>query len=601
VPPLQGCAIAFWASLFRRWISIDFEFRADPGCRPYVWCLVATDVITGKEIGRWWRDELLTMHKAPFPTDRDTLIVSYAMSAEMSCFLQLGWKPPEYLLDLYAEFRWFTNGKKLVFGGKDATKLRKHKSSMLAAAFTLGVPTMDTARKEEMRNLAITRWSFAPEEQAELMDYCAEDTTIAAGIFHKLAPLIDWPRALLRGRYGLAIARMERCGVPIDVALWHRLQADWSNTLDNLIEVTDADYGVFRDGEVADDLLAKYAIDEGWEWPLTPTGKLRRDKKTMKQLATLHPKVNALKELLSTMGKGRLMNLAVGLDGYNRTGLIPFRAVTGRNQPSSSGFIFGPAKWMRGLIMAMPGEAVAYLDFAAEEVCILAALSDDENLKADCLSGDPYIAFAIRAGLAPPDATKDTHEGVRDMVKVLFLSLNYGRTVRGLAAALDVPIWKARDLMRRHEHAYPQVHRWLRGVIDAASIRGEQHSVFGWLRFVLEGFNPRSIRNWPCQTMGFEILMLAAIMLTEAGIEVCAPAHDAFLIKAPLDQIDAHVELTRTIMQDVARMVTGGFPILVDAKVYPHGERYMDKRGKEMWDRVMGLLDRPEDRDRAAA
>jgi hypothetical protein len=586
---------------FRRAISIDFEYRADPGCNPHVWCLVATDLTTGKEICRWWRDKLLTMHKAPFPTDRDTLVVSYAISAEMACFLQLGWKPPEYLLDLYAEYRWFTNGKHLVFGGKDAVKLKKHKNSMLAAAFILGVPTMDTARKEEMRQLAITRWSFVPEEQTEEMNYCSEDTATACGIYHKLAPFIDWPRALLRGRYGLAIARMERTGVPIDATCWHHLQADWNNILSDLIVVTDADYGVFRDGEVSDDLLAKYAKREGYDWPLTATGRLRRDKKAMKQLALMHPKVNALKELLSTMGKGRLMNLAVGPDGYNRTGLIPFRAVTGRNQPSSAGFIFGPAKWMRGLIMAIPGEAVAYLDFSAEEVCILAALSGDVSLQADCLSGDPYLAFAVRAGLAPPAATKKTHESVRDMVKVLFLSLNYGRTIRGLAAALDVPIWRAQDLMRRHERAYPQVHRWLRGVIDAASIRGEQHSVFGWQRFVPEGFNPRSIRNWPCQTMGFEILMLAAIMLTEAGVEVCAPAHDAFLIKAPLDRIDEHVELARTIMQDVAKTVTGGFPIAVEHKVYPHGERYMDKRGQEMWDRVMGLLDRPEGHDRAAA
>src|SRR5271166_3697875 len=112
---------------FRRAISIDFEYRADPGCHPHVWCLVATDIVTGGEIGRWWRDKLLTMHEAPFPIDRDTLVVSYAMSAEMSCFLQLGWTPPEYLLDVYAEYRWSTNGKCLVFGGKDAAKLKKHK------------------------------------------------------------------------------------------------------------------------------------------------------------------------------------------------------------------------------------------------------------------------------------------------------------------------------------------------------------------------------------------------------------------------------------------------------------------------------------------
>jgi DNA polymerase I len=125
--------------------------------------------------------------------------------------------------------------------------------------------------------------------------------------------------------------------------------------------------------------------------------------------------------------------------------------------------------------------------------------------------------------------------------------------------------------------------------------------VFGWRRFVPEEFNPRSIRNWPCQTMGFEILMLAAIKLTESGIAVCAPAHDAFLIKAPLDRIDEHVELARNIMQDMTRMVTGGFPITVEHKAYPQGERYMDKRGQEMWDRVMGRLDRPKGHDRAAA
>ena len=55
-----------------------------------------------------------------------------------------------------------------------------------------------------------------------------------------------------------------------------------------------------------------------------------------------------------------------------------------------------------------------------------------------------------------------------------------------------------------------------------------------------------------------------------------ASAHDA-LIKRPIDQIEAIVEQACTIMRDVAKMVTGGFPIDVDRKVYPHGERYLDK------------------------
>jgi hypothetical protein len=587
---------------FRRAISIDFEFRADPGCHPHVWCLTAKDKHTG-EAKRWWRNELLTMREAPFPADRDTVVMSYAMSAEMACFLELGWRPPEYLLDLYAEFRWATNGQQLMFGGKDAAKLKKHKHSMLAAAFTFGIPAMDTTRKEEMRALAITRQEFAPEEQAELMDYCAEDVEITDKLLEALVPLIDWPRALLRGRYGLAVARMERTGVPIDLPCWNHLRANWNSVIRRLIDTTDAAYGVFHDGHFSDQRLADYVARKGYgdHWGRTSTGQLQRDKRTLKHMALLHPDMNPLKELLSTLGESRLLGLATGPDGYNRTGLIPFRAVTARNQPSSAKFIFGPAKWLRGMIMAKPGEAIAYLDYSAEEVCIVAALSGDESLLADCQTGDPYIAFAVRAGLAPAGATKDSYGEPRELVKVLFLSLNYGRTAHGLALALGVPSYAARDLWRKHERAYPQLHRWLQGVIDAASVRGWQHSVFGWRRYVPEGFNPRSIRNWPCQTLGAEILMLAAIALTEAGVEVCAPAHDAFLIKAPIDRIDAVVAEATAIMEAVAEMATGGFRIRVDNKIYPHGTRYMDKRGREMWERVTKLLDPIDDQEPVAA
>jgi hypothetical protein len=48
---------------FRCVVSIDFEYRADPGHRPHVWCLVARDHDQG-EIGRWWRNELLTQARS---------------------------------------------------------------------------------------------------------------------------------------------------------------------------------------------------------------------------------------------------------------------------------------------------------------------------------------------------------------------------------------------------------------------------------------------------------------------------------------------------------------------------------------------------------
>jgi hypothetical protein len=37
-------------------------------------------------------------------------------------------------------------------------------------------------------------------------------------------------------------------------------------------------------------------------------------------------------------------------------------------------------------------------------------------------------------------------------------------------------------------------------------------------------------------------------------------------------------------------VVLGGFPLRTDAKVVLHPDRYMDPRGRKMWETVMGLL-----------
>ena len=75
-----------------------------------------------------------------------------------------------------------------------------------------------------------------------------------------------------------------------------------------------------------------------------------------------------------------------------------------------------------------------------------------------------------------------------------------------------------------------------------------------------------------------------------AGIEICAPIHDAFLIQAPLDRLDADVERMRELMTEAGRAVTGGFPVRTDATVVRFPDRYMDEGGQDMWDRVMALL-----------
>jgi hypothetical protein len=72
---------------------------------------------------------------------------------------------------------------------------------------------------------------------------------------------------------------------------------------------------------------------------------------------------------------------------------------------------------------------------------------------------------------------------------------------------------------------------------------------------------------------------------------VCAPVHDAVLICAPLESLDADVVRMRQAMAEASRIVLGGFELGTDAQIVRYPDRYMDERGAVMWDRVMKLID----------
>ena len=92
------------------------------------------------------------------------------------------------------------------------------------------------------------------------------------------------------------------------------------------------------------------------------------------------------------------------------------------------------------------------------------------------------------------------------------------------------------------------------------------------------------------QANGAEMLRIACILLTEAGIRVCAPVHDALLIEAPLERLDRDIAMTKAIMLEASRIVLGGFELRSDVKEVRYPDRYTDKRGSVMWDKVLKLL-----------
>jgi DNA polymerase-1 len=121
-------------------------------------------------------------------------------------------------------------------------------------------------------------------------------------------------------------------------------------------------------------------------------------------------------------------------------------------------------------------------------------------------------------------------------------------------------------------------------------LAGCLRTVFGWTVHPGSEPNPRSLRNFVMQGNAAEMMRLAACLATERGIEVCAPIHDAFLICSLLNHLDVDIATMRDAMAEASRIVLAGFELRADCKVVYYPQRYMDKRGRVMWERVLELL-----------
>jgi hypothetical protein len=99
------------------------------------------------------------------------------------------------------------------------------------------------------------------------------------------------------------------------------------------------------------------------------------------------------------------------------------------------------------------------------------------------------------------------------------------------------------------------------------------------------------------QATGAEVLRLACIYITEAGIRVCAPVHDALLIEAPLEVLDHHIATVQALMAKASRDVLNGFELRSEADVIRYPNRYLTDKGRQMWVRVMEMLGHPDQSD----
>jgi hypothetical protein len=331
------------------------------------------------------------------------------------------------------------------------------------------------------------------------------------------------------------------------------------------------------------------------------------------------PQLQNLKQLKSSIDKLKLNSITVGDDGRNRTLTSPFSSKTARNQPSNAKFVFLGDTWLRSLIKPEKDWAIAYIDWAQQEFGAAAALSGDPNMILAYTSGDCYLEFAKLAGAVPAHITKDNYcpetlgyatqagtpvdySGIRDRYKQCVLAVQYGQGPAGLASRTGLSVIEARELMQRHRETFRRFWQWIGNILNTATFHLELPTMFGWWlntaaiydeevdNRARSSCSPRTVQKYLMQASGSEMLRLACIRADERGIRVCCPVHDALLIEAPVDEIERAVAETQDCMRLASRDVLYGFELRSEAKIVRWSDRYVDKRGRAMWNIVAKLL-----------
>jgi len=555
-------------------------------------CLVAHEMRSGRTV-RLWQDEFGRF--PPYRLDADALVVTYMATAELGAHIALGWGQPACVLDAYVEFRHCVND-----GAAKAEDREKGFYSLPGALRYFCEDELDVTHKRDMRDRILQGPPFTDQERRDIIQYCEDDAQALARLLPHIVPTIrSLPHALFRAKFQWTMAQAERRGVPMDLPTLNHIRHHWNGMRLDLVVEMNRPFGVYEieNGQPhwRKANFEVYLRRNGMTWPRNENGALDEDDQTFREMEGKYPHIGPLRELRYSLSKLRLNDLQVGADGRNRTLLSAYGTKTARNAPSNSKYVFGPAKWIRFLITPPPGLVLIHRDYCQQEVRIAAILSGDAALLEACESGDVYLGVATRLGFICEGTPPAERKAVRTLFKTVVLGIQYGLGAWSLAVRTGISLYEANEILARLRARFRVFEDWTRRVADHAGLDLEVSTPFGWVMQCPPGINARTVRNFPIQSSGSEVLHVACVLAERRGIQLVAPVHDAIMAQATIEQAEETSIALDRVMRDAAAIVLRGYELPTDVQMIRPGERYFDERGEAMWNTVNKLVTRRQE------
>jgi hypothetical protein len=582
---------------FKAIVVCDFEYHYGTGGSsdgpPHVICGCAKELRSGQEYSIWANE---FGSRPPWPYGNDTLFVCYNATAEVRSYMSLGWRPPASIVDLFIEYRQWRNGT-FVQIPKEHARLtdalrycRAHKNDP-PILNPYPYPEIDAEQKKDWQALALAGGPFSQRDRCGLIEYCMDDVRALCWLLTEMTPRLpaNLNRALYRGRYMVAASAAMVRGFPVDEELWQQFLKYREQILEEVI----GNHPVYEGTSFRLDKFSRWLEHLRGRgmiqtWPVTASGQPSCEDKTFRR----YSKVGEVEELRQIRALVKVLQeprfeIRNGRHYYS---LLPFTTKTSRN--TTNHCLIQAPSCLHAFIQPKPGTCLISADFSQQEYYVAAVLSGDAEMLRLYAEGDPYMAFAIKVGLAPPGATKKTHRHEREISKTVSLAVMYGQQPFGVARKLGISYNRAQDLLIEHKRQFPRVWAWSEEEVKLGFAHKRAVTRWGWYMTVTRDTSRRTLQNFPVQGLAADILRLAHLLLMENGVSVCGPIHDAFLAEAAEEEAEEAAAKVKQVMEEAGRIVLGAGTILrADVQIIRYPERWLDRqRGGVMWDKIMGTI-----------
>ena len=552
---------------------LDFEFTTLGGnVRPVSVVIREQDLqsrIHGKpEYINIWRPEKNS--PTPFAFGKNDLLITFFAEAEYWCLDYLGWKLPPNHFDCYVENRNLFNGllpkqPKKIWGLEETVNRLRIKTDYLADD------------KTDLR-ARIGRGDFEESERDNILRYNKADVAATYKLFLELLDVIGkdetldndryWRQALLRGRQAAAFGKIAHTGIPVDVPAVKAFKAKRESIVETLVEEANEKLKLWHHGKFSrerfKELLERNNLLS--QWPRTPSGALSTAAKVLDSYED-YDDIFLFGQIQSFRNSTKLGDIPLDEEtGRAKCYISMFNNITSRAGPSTAKYLPNMSGCFKPFIKPEKDCCIIERDWEQQEFLVGARLSGDKKMEAAYNSGDPYLALGKEAGVIP-DWADDKHPK-RDVFKTVCLQLQYGSGTRSIAQRLRTTFDEANLFVNHHKRVFSKFWDWGEGNENHVLASWKLETKFGWqyqlkigsaprVHGEQDGFSLNTLRNWPCQAAGCEMLRLAVIMAHEKGLEIIAVVHDCIIIHCQKDKAAEHDKLLEECMKEASIQVIG--------------------------------------------